>query len=159
MERPEEASYTSCGSVPARLHCNFLTRNHLMNNKQSLPLGSLGEQKAREFLEQKKQFHFIDRNFRTKWGELDLIGELPDETVLFVEVKSRFVSELDVPLEHIDSTKLTHLRKAIDIYLDAKNWQDRNCRLDGIGIEFELTSLDGEPRVITIEHVEDLTGW
>lgn len=123
------------------------------------PLGKLGEQKALEYLQQKKQFKFIDRNFRTKWGELDLIGELPDGTILFVEVKSRIASDLDSPLEHIDLKKLRHLTKAIDIYLNAKNWQERNCRLDGIGIEFELTSLEGEPRVLHIEHVEDLTGW
>lgn len=123
------------------------------------PLGKLGEQKVLEYLQQKKQFKFIDRNFRTKWGELDLIGELPDGTILFVEVKARISSELDSPLEHIDSAKLRHLTKAIDIYLDARNWQERNCRLDGIGIEFELTSLEGEPRVLHIEHVVDLTGW
>lgn len=123
------------------------------------PLGKLGEQKALEYLQQKKRFKFIDRNFRTKWGELDLIGELPDGTVLFVEVKSRISSELDAPLEHIDPAKLRHLTKAIDIYLHAKNWQEKNCRLDGIGIEFEMEAFNGEPRVSSIEYVEDLTGW
>lgn len=85
----------------------------------------------------------------------------PDETVVFVEVKSRVTNPFGSALEQIDETKISHLKKAIDLFLDQKSWQEKLCRLDGVGIEYTVieTKNGYEFKPINFEHVEDLTGW
>ena len=48
--------------------------------------GNAGEEKATEFLKN-QGYSIIERNFRTKGGEVDIIA-LKDDVVVFVEVKS-----------------------------------------------------------------------
>jgi len=50
-------------------------------------IGKLGEDKACEYLVDKK-FKIIERNFRRKWGELDIVVLAPDKTLVFVEVET-----------------------------------------------------------------------
>lgn len=119
-------------------------------------LGTVGERDAQKYLE-KKGFKFIDRNFLTRWGELDLVMEAGDGTVVFVEVKSRISTEVGSPLEQIDQDKMSHLKRAIEMYLHQRDWDERPARLDAVGITYER--LGDEMRPVEFEHVEDLTGW
>jgi putative endonuclease len=119
-------------------------------------LGTVGEQHAQKHLEG-KGYKFIDRNFLTRWGELDLIMESGDGTVVFVEVKSRIESEVGSPLEQIDQDKMSHLKRAIEIYLYQRGWNERPARLDAVGITYEW--LGDDMAVVKFEHIEDLTGW
>lgn len=121
-----------------------------------MKLGTVGERDAQKHLE-KKGFKFIDRNFLTRWGELDLIMESSDGTVVFVEVKSRVRTEVGSPLEQIDQDKMSHLKRAIEMYLHQRGWGERPARLDALGITYEGTG--GEMRAVKFEHVVDLTGW
>ena len=50
-------------------------------------LGESGEKKAEEFLRQ-KGFRWLASNWRTKWGEIDLVMK-DGPTLIFVEVKTR----------------------------------------------------------------------
>ena len=120
-------------------------------------LGSLGEKDAGKYLQKSKGFKLIGRNFQTKWGELDLIME-EGKTVVFVEVKARVSPSLGSPLEYIDPNKVRHLKKAIDFYLNSNGWGDRQCRLDAVGIEYEIVDED-EYILKNIEYAQDLTGW
>ena len=130
----------------------------MKTNKNRLKiLGSLGEEDAGKYLQKNKGFKFIDRNFRTKWGELDLIME-EGKTLVFVEVKARVIPSMGSPLEYIDPTKIRHLKKAIDFYLNRKEWEDRLCRLDAVGLEYEFGPAE-EYILKNIEYVQDLTGW
>lgn len=56
-----------------------------MENKRKV--GSLYETRACEFLE-KNDFHIIDRNFRNRFGEIDIIG-YDGSVLVFLEVKYR----------------------------------------------------------------------
>ena len=127
------------------------------NKNQLKILGSLGEEDAGKYLQKNKGFKFIDRNFRTKWGELDLIMQ-EGKTVVFVEVKARVIPSMGSPLEYIDPTKIRHLKKAIDFYLNRNEWEDKSCRLDAVGLTYELGS-DGKYALKDIEYAQDLTGW
>jgi len=50
-------------------------------------VGKTGENKACEYLEN-KGYRIIDRNYREKFGEIDIIAVSRDLTLVFVEVKT-----------------------------------------------------------------------
>ena len=127
------------------------------NKNQLKVLGSLGEEDAGNYLQKNKGYKLIGRNFQTKWGELDLIME-QGTTVVFVEVKARVIPSLGSPLEYIDPNKVRHLKKAIDFYLISREWEDKSCRLDAVGLTYELGP-DEKYVLKDIEYAQDLTGW
>jgi len=76
-------------------------------SSQQLPpkkLGDQGEVAARRLLEN-KGYRFLTGNFRTKFGEIDLIFQDREELV-FVEVKARTKSEQGLPEEAVNRYKL-----------------------------------------------------
>ena len=56
-----------------------------MTNKSET--GKIGEDLACEFL-QDRGYKIIERNFRQKWGELDIVAIGNDKTLVFIEVKT-----------------------------------------------------------------------
>ena len=50
-------------------------------------IGKIGENKACEYLKN-KGYRIIDRNYREKFGEIDIIAVSRDLTLVFVEVKT-----------------------------------------------------------------------
>lgn len=121
-------------------------------------LGQQAEDDALVHLE-KKRFRLLDRNFHTRWGELDLVMEDLDGVVVFVEVKARIANPVGSSLEQINAEKLLRLRRAIALYVHQHRLDNRPLRLDGIGIEYGVDRATGILSVQQIEHVEDLTGW
>lgn len=55
-------------------------------------LGRQGENLACVYLG-RKGYKIIEKNFRKKWGEIDIIAKAPDRTLVFVEVKTMIFSE------------------------------------------------------------------
>ena len=50
-------------------------------------IGQFGENIACGYLV-KNKYKIVERNFRQKWGEIDIIAKAPDKTLVFVEVKT-----------------------------------------------------------------------
>ncbi|ACM22609.1 hypothetical protein ACMTAS_0256 [Thermotoga neapolitana DSM 4359] len=71
------------------------------------------EDLACDFLK-KKGYRILERNYRTKYGEIDIIARCGKETV-FVEVKSGR-GKVD-PLERIDMKKVRNIEKAAKLYM------------------------------------------
>ena len=63
-----------------------------MSNDVRHRLGQLGEQLATEHLV-RRGFQILERNYRTRWGELDIIA-YDGETLAFCEVKTRRTSSV-----------------------------------------------------------------
>lgn len=124
-------------------------------------MNTLGQQAEDDALAhlKKKQLRLLDRNFHTRWGELDLVMEDPRGTIVFVEVKARIASPVGSSLEQINAEKLLRLRRAIALYVHQHRLDNRPLRLDGVGIEYGVDRATGILSVQQIEHVEDLTGW
>lgn len=94
-----------------------------MSDKKAhhLSVGELGESLACRFLEN-KGYLIIDRNWRTWWGEIDVVAKRKDK-VLFVEVKTSAQDSLDDfekndyrPEEKIDERKIKRLYRTIEMY-------------------------------------------
>ena len=74
--------------------------------------GRLAEQKASCFL-QNLGFEIVDRNFYSRFGEIDLIA-FKNKTLHFIEVKSGVRFE---PIYAITPKKIEKILKTIDFYL------------------------------------------
>ena len=83
-----------------------------MKNKE---VGDNGETIAANFL-QKKGFNIIERNWRHKHLEIDIIASLNNK-VHFVEVKTRTNYKYGQPEESISKAKMNHLKMGAEAYL------------------------------------------
>lgn len=97
-------------------------------------IGEYGEDLAMNFLT-KRGYQIIDRNFYTRPGEIDLIAKKGDE-FLFIEVKTRTKNNFGYPENAVNYKKLTHLHKAIRIYLDQNNLRT-TWHLEIISVEID----------------------
>ena len=101
--------------------------------KQTYETGLTGEQRAAEWLQEKHGMRVIEQRCRTKAGEIDLIM-LDGETVVFVEVKTRFTASAQDGLMAVDRKKQERIARAAALYLTAKGWQKRFIRFDAVAV-------------------------
>jgi putative endonuclease len=110
-------------------------------------LGQTGETFACEHL-RRLGFDIVERNYRTRWGELDIVA-FDGRTLAFCEVKTRRVS--GVPLEAVHGVKQNRVRKMAGQWLVERTERPRadEIRFDAIGV-----ILDGQERLVSLEHLE-----
>lgn len=77
--------------------------------------GNLGEKKVAKFLK-KNKFKISARNYSCKYGEIDIIAENKD-LILFVEVKTRDISQIVAPQFAVDYRKQRRLMMTAHKYL------------------------------------------
>jgi len=114
--------------------------------------GKLGENIAERFLK-KKRYKIIDRNYREKWGEIDIIARSPKKVLVFVEVKAVSGPEPYVePEEHLTKAKLTKLRRTAELYA---NNQDEKMTKRGWRIDLVTVIISGEEA--SVKHYENIS--
>ncbi|MCR5733087.1 MAG: YraN family protein [Lachnospiraceae bacterium] len=95
--------------------------------------GSRYEDKACEFL-QKQGLKIIERNFRCKKGEIDIIAR-DEKTVVFLEVKYRKNKSMGFPCEAVDQKKQATISAVADFYRIRYKLSDETAyRFDVISI-------------------------
>jgi len=123
-----------------------------LNRRQSSrQTGDRGEDLALRYLA-RKGYETLERNYRTRHGEIDLIVR-SEEILVFVEVKLRRGLEYGDPLEAVTPRKQARIRLIAEQYL-AERGEDfiasfDEVRFDVVGI---LLLGSGRPEV---RHVED----
>lgn len=118
-------------------------------------LGNLGEEEAVSHLV-RRGHEILDRNFRTRYGELDVVSRTAD-CLVFCEVKTRTSGGRRGPasaLEAVGPAKRRRLR------LMAREWfrlrgavherLPRGVRFDAVGVVF-----DAPGQLVALDHVED----
>ncbi|MGN0161217.1 MAG: YraN family protein [Lachnospiraceae bacterium] len=100
-----------------------------MNKRQ---IGSAMESIAANYLE-KQGYTILERNYRCKLGEIDLIG-MDGSYYVFIEVKFRKDASFGEPFEAVDVKKQKRIRKACSWYLMEKRLVDVPVRFDVVGI-------------------------
>ncbi|MGB3861016.1 MAG: YraN family protein [Candidatus Aminicenantaceae bacterium] len=110
-------------------------------------LGRSGEDVATEYLK-KKKYKIVDKGFRFLRGEIDIIA-YDDETLVFVEVKTRKSTRFNQPEESVTPAKRKQLRRVAQGYLLRNHIQDVECRFDVLSLTFD--ELEG----YTVKHFTD----
>jgi putative endonuclease len=113
-------------------------------------LGRLGEQLAAEHLI-RRGFQIVERNYRTRWGELDIVA-YDGRTLAFCEVKTRRLNGPGRnPLESVHTRKRSKVRKMAGSWLIERTDRPRaeSLRFDAIGV-----TLDPAGRLVSLEHLE-----
>jgi putative endonuclease len=109
-------------------------------------LGKEGENIAERYLV-RKGYKVVERNYRCRNGEVDLIV-LDGKVIVFVEVKTRSGHQFGTPLDAVERRKQQKMIHTAQFFLNAKGLQQRDARFDVVGI-----SWPGNDPVI--EHIEN----
>ena len=100
-----------------------------MNNKEK---GYLGEQIALNYL-LKKGANILNRNYRIKSGEIDIIAKINEELV-FIEVKSRNNIKFGYPAEAVNYNKIKKIINTAKYYILKNNLNNIPIRFDVIEV-------------------------
>ncbi len=95
-------------------------------------LGQWGEDQEERYII-KKGLAVIARNYRTPYGEIDLIAS-SDGQIVFFEVKTRSTTRVRFPEESVNKKKYVHLQNSIGFYLADHIEFDDNWRVDVIAV-------------------------
>ena len=90
--------------------------------------GDLGEEAALKYLIQ-NGYEILDRNFRTRYGEIDIIGKDKDY-IAFIEVKSRKDFLHGLPCEAVNANKQHRIVRMALLYIAKNNLHNSNFRFD-----------------------------
>lgn len=82
-----------------------------------------------------KGMKVLARQFRTRYGEIDLIADDGSE-IVFVEVKARKSNDFGYPEESVTVSKLEKIIRCAEIYLRQEKLDDRAHRVDVVAIEY-----------------------
>ncbi len=96
--------------------------------------GKKSEDEAARYLTG-KNYQILQRNFRWKGGEIDLIARQKD-LIVFVEVRSRASSEFGLAAETVQAPKREKIKRTALLYLQ-KNCLDSPTRFDVIAFDGE----------------------
>jgi len=112
-------------------------------------LGKKGEEIAEKYLVE-LGFEILDRNFQNRFGEIDIIAKDRD-TLVFVEVKTRFSKKFGRPEEAVTHSKLKKIIKAGQYYRNLKSNLPEGERIDVVAIV--LNSMGDLKRIELIKNV------
>jgi putative endonuclease len=113
--------------------------------------GILGEKLASEFLAN-NDYRIIEKNYRCPHGEVDIITQQQD-TLVFVEVRTKTSRQFGSPEESITPTKMEKLRNVAAHYRQSHENLPESWRIDVIAIE-----MNSRGRVSRIELIENAVG-
>ncbi len=120
-------------------------------SQQNQPKGKLGEDLAASYLKH-KGYSIINRNFTLRGGEIDLITT-HQNTLVFIEVKTRWGVAFGSAQEAITSWKLRTLIKSAQFFAASHPKLPQQLRIDLVAVQ-----LDSDGRLVTITHIENISG-
>lgn len=94
--------------------------------------GSAAEREACAYL-RRQGLRLRERNYRCRWGEIDLVMEA-GPTLVFVEVRYRRRGDYGGALGSVDRAKQKRLLRAASAYLARHRLADRPVRFDVVAL-------------------------
>jgi|Deesub1362A_J573_1020465.scaffolds.fasta_scaffold03784_4 putative endonuclease len=112
-------------------------------------LGKWGESLACQRLRH-GGYRILERNWRVREGELDIVAEREGE-IVFVEVKTRRSEQFGPPEESFTPTKRGRLLAAALAYLEQHGLTNRAWRVDLVAIQ-----MDGRGGMVRYDHYQNV---
>lgn len=109
--------------------------------------GALGEKLAADYLK-KSKYKILEKNYKTKLGEIDIIAQ-KDDTIVFVEVKSRSADPFLRGQYAVDKRKQFHIMRTAAYYLDEKK-SSLQPRFDVIEVEVDRAA----GKLVSVNHIK-----
>jgi len=100
-----------------------------------LKLGREGEEAAVAYLK-KKGYRILEKNFRSKLGEVDIITEKRG-TIVFIEVKARADHQYGHPFNAITPAKQRKIIQVAQTYLAKHRLMENSARFDVVGLTLD----------------------
>lgn len=118
-------------------------------NKRSI--GTKYETMAAEYLTE-HGYKIIERNYRNKYGEIDIIAEDTDGVMVYIEIKYRSSKKCGDPLEAVDYRKQKKISRTAFYHYAGNGYnEEKPCRFDVIAIY-------GDDSIKHIENAFDYAG-
>ena len=120
-----------------------------MNN---IGFGAFGEKYAVQYLK-KKKYKILEKNYKTRLGEIDIIARDRDFLV-FIEVKSRSYDPLVTGSYAVDRNKRLHIFKTASLYIKQTK--------SGLQPRFDILELEidrNNRKVLSYNHYENAFIW
>lgn len=102
--------------------------------KDSKALERKGEDIACKALK-KNKYKTIEKNYRCRQGEIDIIAEDRDKVLCFVEVKAKSSFSFSLPEEALTRNKRKKLEAAAYSYISSKSLKPRDMRFDVVSVD------------------------
>ena len=114
--------------------------------KSTKSVGDEGEQKACNYLVE-NSYRIVERNFRTRGGEIDIIAE-KDDVLVFVEVKALPGGDAEMLSHELDLRKQRKIIKTANFFLlKHRKYNNSKIRFDVIVIDM--------PNLPDVYHIQD----
>ena len=118
----------------------------MKTEKSTRAIGNLGEEKACAFLKA-NNYSIVERNFRTRRGEIDIIAETGD-VLVFVEVKSLPSGDRETLSHELDLRKQRKIIETANFFLlKHRKYSNSKIRFDVIVIDM--------PNLPSVYHIQD----
>ena len=119
-------------------------------DRRSKALGRRGEELAAAHFE-RLGYRVLARNFRTRWGEIDLVvTDAAEEVLVFIEVKTRRLGS-GSPFDNLHPAKRRQVRTVAAAWLTQvreRPWS-AELRFDAVGV-----TLDARDELVRLDHLE-----
>jgi putative endonuclease len=128
-----------------------------MSSSSGLARGKLGEKLAVKLL-QKKGLKILEKNFRSKVGEIDIIAleSSKEPTLVFIEVKARWTKEYGPPEEAVTPRKIRSIIKTGQYYSHLHPELPKALRVDVVSIDFTQAHPPETAKVRLIKNVTEM---
>ena len=94
--------------------------------------GDIGEAAALNYLMQ-SGYIILDKNFRSRYGEIDIIGK-DNDYIAFIEVKTRKNFKMGLPCEAVTYYKQHRIGRMALLYIAKNKLIDYNFRFDVVEV-------------------------
>ncbi len=115
-------------------------------------IGVFGEEQAAKYLK-KSKYKIVTRNFKTIFGEVDIIARNKKE-IVFVEVKTRSSKSFATPAEFVDNEKISRITRVAEFFIKHYKCQ-LSPRIDVIEVYISITG--DKYTVERINHLENVS--
>ncbi len=96
-------------------------------------LGRAGEEAAARQLEAMR-YQIVERNYRCRLGEVDIIARDGNNILCFIEVKARRTGAFGSGLEAVEGRKRAQIRRVATYYLSRFGDAPPPCRFDAVEV-------------------------